>query len=98
MTRSQTVPSLPKGASLFTVKPATGEWFYVNHADTWQTMPNPIREPTRHRQPCSECREVAARECLRIADVIGALPGSSIHSALSEAAAAIRNLSPKAAE
>lgn len=40
------VPPLPKGASLFAVKCPTGEWFYVNHAGTWQTMPNPLTHPT----------------------------------------------------
>jgi len=36
------VPPLPQGASLFAVNPATGEWHYVNHAGTWQGMPNPL--------------------------------------------------------
>jgi hypothetical protein len=39
----KSVPPLPKGASLFAVNCQTGAWFYVNHADTWQGMPNPIR-------------------------------------------------------
>lgn len=36
------VPRPPKGARVFAVDLDTGQWFYENHASTWQTMPDPI--------------------------------------------------------
>ena len=38
-----THPALPKGTNLFAVNPKTNEWFYINHAGTWQTMPDPVQ-------------------------------------------------------
>ncbi|WP_267395529.1 MULTISPECIES: hypothetical protein [unclassified Sphingomonas] len=40
------LPALPAGASLFAVNPKAGNWYYVNHAGTWQGMPSPLPKPT----------------------------------------------------
>lgn len=48
------LPQTPKGSSLFAVNTKTGAWHYINHANTWQGMPNPLT----HGQP--DAREVVA--------------------------------------
>ena len=53
-------PKPPKGTSLFAVNVNTGEWHYVNHAFTWQTMPSPLPEPPEIRALKSVCDDIRA--------------------------------------
>ncbi len=39
---AEALPQKPEGTSLFAVNCETGAWHYVNHANTWQGMPNPL--------------------------------------------------------
>lgn len=59
---SLTVPRPPKGTSLFAVNCKTGQWFYENHAHTWQTMPNPLdqTEASEQSEVIQSDREMAA--------------------------------------
>lgn len=42
------IPPLPKGMKLLAVDAVIGAFAYINHAGTWQGMPNPLPTPASH--------------------------------------------------
>lgn len=76
---SKSVPALPFGASLFAVNCSTGQWFYVNHANTWQAMPDPILQQLRDNvsQAMSETAPSWGYRISRVLSLIGLNFGSA---------------------
>lgn len=56
---SKTVPTPPRGARLFAVDLDKGQWFYLNHANAWQAMPDPLLQ--KLREDISEAMSATAR-------------------------------------